>query len=74
MHCAIVQCCPLSYSKEGFLMSRHSAMSENLKAEIAKELGVYDTVKNEGWGNVSSRNCGNMVAKAIEIAERHVNE
>ena len=47
-------------------------MSENLKAEIAKELGVYDVVKNEGWGSVSSRDCGNIVAKAIEIAERSI--
>lgn len=45
-------------------------MSENLKTEIAKELGVYNIVKNEGWGSVSSRDCGNIVAKAIEIAER----
>jgi small acid-soluble spore protein F (minor alpha/beta-type SASP) len=45
-------------------------MSENLKAEIAKELGVYDTVKNEGWGSVSSRDCGRIVQKAIEFAER----
>lgn len=48
-------------------------MSEQLKAEIAKELGVYDTVQREGWGGVSARNCGNIVAKAIEIAERSVN-
>lgn len=47
-------------------------MSEKLKAEIAKELGVYETVKSEGWGGVSSRNCGNIVSKAIEIAERSV--
>ncbi|HHT65375.1 MAG: small, acid-soluble spore protein, alpha/beta type [Caldicoprobacterales bacterium] len=45
-------------------------MSENLKAEIAKELGVYDVVKNEGWGSVSSRDCGRVVQKAIEFAER----
>lgn len=45
-------------------------MSEELKAEIAKELGVYDTVEREGWGSVSSRNCGNIVKKAIERAER----
>lgn len=45
-------------------------MSENLKAEIAKELGVYDVVKREGWGSVSSRDCGNIVKKAIERAER----
>lgn len=47
-------------------------MSENLKEEIAKELGVYDIVKREGWGAVSSRDCGNMVSRAIEMAERSV--
>ena len=51
--------------------SRNSLMSENLKEEIARELGVYETVKKDGsWGNVSSKNCGNMVKKAIEIANR----
>jgi small acid-soluble spore protein F (minor alpha/beta-type SASP) len=56
------------------LSSHHSIMSEALKAEIAKELGVDDKVKNEGWGAVSSRDCGNIVKKAIEIAERNVAE
>lgn len=52
---------------------RHSKMSDALKYEIARELGVYDTVTHDGgWGNVSSRDCGNMVTKAIEIAERSV--
>ncbi|KNY30386.1 small acid-soluble spore protein alpha/beta type [Pseudobacteroides cellulosolvens ATCC 35603 = DSM 2933] len=50
---------------------RHSIMSDKLKTEIAKELGVYNTVETEGWGSVSSRNCGNIVRKAIEIAERN---
>ena len=36
-------------------------MSEKLKEEIAKELGVYNIVKNQGWGDVTSRDCGNMV-------------
>ena len=49
-------------------------MSDNLKAEIAKELGVYDTVKSEGWGSVSSRNCGNIVRTAIEMAERNLGD
>ncbi len=48
-------------------------MSEELKAEIARELGVYNTVANEGWGAVSSKNCGNIVKKAIEMAERNLN-
>ena len=49
---------------------KNGIMSENLKMEIAKELGVYETVKaNGGWGEVSSKNCGNIVRKAIEKAE-----
>ena len=53
-------------------MSRRGLMSENLKYEIARELGVDNIVKSEGWGGVSSRDCGNMVRKAIEIAEKNM--
>ena len=55
-------------------MSRKTnIMSDKLKEEIAKELGVYDIVKRDGgWENVSSKKCGSMVAKAIEIANRSV--
>ena len=51
-------------------------MSENLREEIAKELGVYEQVKKDGasWKNVSSKDCGNIVKKAIEIANRSVEE
>ncbi len=49
-------------------------ISENLKQEIAKELGVYEQVKKDGgsWKSVSSTKCGQMVSKAIEIANRAV--
>ena len=49
-------------------------MSRNLREEIAKELGVYDQIKQDGgsWASVSSRDCGNIVTKAIEIANRSV--
>lgn len=53
---------------------KRSRMSDALKEEIAKELGVYDIVKHEGWGSVSSRDCGNIVTKAIEIAERNISK
>ncbi len=49
---------------------RRGIMSDSLKYELAKELGVLDTVQQEGWGEVSSRNCGNLVRLAIEKAER----
>ncbi len=53
-------------------MSRsRGIISENLREEIAKELGVYDQVKQDGgWGNVPSKTCGNIVTKAIEMANK----
>jgi small acid-soluble spore protein F (minor alpha/beta-type SASP) len=54
------------------LSRRERLISESLRTEIAKELGVYDQVSKEGWGSVSSRDCGNIVRKAIEIAGRNV--
>lgn len=49
-----------------------SIMSEQLKYEIARDLGVDNIVASEGWGAVSSRNCGNIVKKAIERAEMNL--
>jgi Small, acid-soluble spore proteins, alpha/beta type. len=45
-------------------------MPEEEKIEIAKELGVYEKVKTNGWADVSSKDCGNIVKKALELAER----
>lgn len=47
---------------------RNGVMSEQLKVEIAKELGFYDVVQREGWGGIKSRDAGNMVKRAIEMA------
>jgi small acid-soluble spore protein F (minor alpha/beta-type SASP) len=60
----------LPQNKEVFYMSRQGLMSEALKQEIAKKLGVEETVAREGWGGVSARNCGNIVREAIEMAEK----
>lgn len=49
---------------------RRPVMSEALKYEIAAELGVLDLVRHEGWGSVTSRQCGNLVKRAIERAEQ----
>lgn len=55
------------------MSNKNNLMSEKLKEEIAKELGVYDEVKKEGgWSNVSSKTCGKMVQTAIEIANKSV--
>ncbi|WP_277623693.1 small, acid-soluble spore protein, alpha/beta type [Candidatus Contubernalis alkaliaceticus] len=53
---------------------RRSVMSEELKYELAKELGVDDIVRTEGFAEVSSRNCGNMVKLAIRRADRFLQE
>lgn len=51
---------------------RKSIMSSALKEQIADELGFGNTLRQEGFGGVSSRNCGNMVKKAIELAEKNL--
>lgn len=45
-------------------------MSEEFKAELAKDLGFYNTVQNEGWGGIRAKDAGNMVKRAIQIAEQ----
>ncbi|AJS60729.1 small, acid-soluble spore protein, alpha/beta type [Paenibacillus sp. IHBB 10380] len=49
---------------------RRSVMSEELKNELAKDLGFYDTVQQEGWGGIRAKDAGNMVKRAIELAEK----
>jgi small acid-soluble spore protein F (minor alpha/beta-type SASP) len=51
---------------------RASIMSDALKYELADELGVGEIARREGFGEVTSRNCGNLVKKAIERAEKTV--
>jgi small acid-soluble spore protein F (minor alpha/beta-type SASP) len=45
-------------------------MSEELKNELAKDLGFYDTVQQEGWGGIRAKDAGNMVKRAIQLAEK----
>ena len=49
---------------------RRGVMSEQFKAEIAKDLGIYDKVQREGWGGITTKDAGNMVKRAIQIAEQ----
>jgi small acid-soluble spore protein F (minor alpha/beta-type SASP) len=49
---------------------RRSTMSEELKTELAKELGFYETVEREGWGGIRAKDAGNMVKRAIQLAEQ----
>ncbi|MDR3289605.1 MAG: alpha/beta-type small acid-soluble spore protein [Peptococcaceae bacterium] len=52
---------------------RKSMMSENLKQQLAQELGFSDALQQEGFAAVSSRDCGNMVRLAIQKAEQQLN-
>ncbi|WP_423060121.1 acid-soluble spore protein SspF [Bacillus wiedmannii] len=51
---------------------RRGVMSNQFKEEIAKELGFYDVVQKEGWGGIRAKDAGNMVKRAIEIAEQQL--
>jgi len=44
-------------------------MSEALREELARELGVDDIVRQQGWGAVSARDCGRLVQRAVLRAE-----
>lgn len=53
---------------------RRGMMSYRLKEELAKELGFYDVVQQEGWGAIRAKDAGNMVKRAIELAERQLGQ
>ncbi|ACX51747.1 MULTISPECIES: alpha/beta-type small acid-soluble spore protein [Ammonifex] len=46
---------------------------ERFKYEVAEDLGLADKIAREGWGEMTSRECGlvggNMVKRMIEYAE-----
>ena len=47
--------------------NRKGGIPDEVKYQVARELGVLDTVIRDGnWGNVSSRDCGNIVKKTLE--------
>ncbi|KMK90539.1 small, acid-soluble spore protein, alpha/beta type [Rossellomorea marisflavi] len=54
------------------MAKRKGVMSDQLKAELAKDLGFYDVVEREGWGGISSRDAGNMVKRAVELASQQL--
>jgi small acid-soluble spore protein F (minor alpha/beta-type SASP) len=45
-------------------------MSEQFKNELAKDLGFYGTVQQDGWGAITTKDAGNMVKRAIQMAEQ----
>ncbi len=54
-------------------MSKHRGiMSDDFKEELAKELGFWDVVQKEGWGNIRAKDAGNMVKLAIEKGQEQL--
>jgi len=47
-------------------------MSSHFKEELAKELGFYDVVQKEGWGGIKAKDAGNMVKRAVELAQEQL--
>ena len=47
-------------------------MSEQLKMQLAQELGFAETVRQHGWGAVSTKDTGDMVRLAIAKAEQAI--
>ncbi|MBM7555926.1 small, acid-soluble spore protein, alpha/beta type [Halanaerobacter jeridensis] len=47
-------------------------MSEESKYELAQELGFADKVKDGNWGNITTREAGSLVRRAIEKAEENM--
>ena len=62
----------LFLKREVFCMARQKIMSNRLKEEIAKDLGFYDVVEREGWGGIKSRDAGNLVKRAVEMAQENL--
>ena len=53
---------------------RRGGMCNRFKEELAKELGFYDTVQKDGWGGITARDAGNMVKRAVQMAEESLNK
>ncbi|MDF0727839.1 small, acid-soluble spore protein, alpha/beta type [Cytobacillus sp. S13-E01] len=53
---------------------RQGIMSHQFKEELAKDLGFYDTVQKDGWGGIRSRDAGNMVKRAVELAQQQLSD
>jgi hypothetical protein len=51
---------------------RRGIMSESFKNELAKDLGFYDVVQREGWEGIRTKDAGNMVKRAIQIAQEQL--
>lgn len=49
---------------------RRGMMTGQFKYELAKDLGFADKVARDGWGAITAKEAGNMVKRAIQMAEQ----
>lgn len=54
------------------VVSLAKVMSEETKRKLGERLGVGNIVREEGWGGVPARQCGNLVREAIRLAEEEL--
>ncbi|MCY0881169.1 MAG: hypothetical protein OWS74_04165 [Firmicutes bacterium] len=47
-------------------------LSEETKYLLSQRMGIQNLVGSEGWGAVSSRDCGNLVKEAVRLAEEQL--
>lgn len=48
---------------------------EKAKLKVARELGLYEQVRQGGWGNLSAKECGRvggMLSKKLRLAQRKI--
>lgn len=55
-------------------MNEEKILSEEAKRKLAEEAGFMDTLAEKGWAGVKTRDVGNMIKKAVEIAETKLME
>lgn len=54
------------------VVSMAKLMSEETKLKLGERLGVAAIVRDQGWGDVPARQCGNLVREAIRLAEEEL--
>lgn len=54
------------------VVSLAKLMSEETKMKLGERLGVAEIAREEGWGGVPARQCGNLVREAIKMAEEEL--
>ncbi len=54
------------------VVSLAKLMSEETKMKLGERLGVAEIARQQGWGGVPARQCGNLVREAIRLAEEEL--